>query len=123
MIIHQDALKGRDHLNIAEKQLSVIIQRIVNSVRPIRIVSYDPVACGETSTGSDLNILVVMPEGANKHQIIACIRKQLINISIVVNILVATPLLIENHRNNSRNIYRMILVEGRELYNAQAFVH
>ncbi|MHB1000047.1 MAG: hypothetical protein ACYC27_12450 [Armatimonadota bacterium] len=110
-------------MNKEEKQLSEKIQRIVNSVRPICIVSYDPAACGEVNTGGDVNILVVMPEGANKHQIIACIHRQLIDIPLVVNILVSTPLLIESRRENSRVLYRTILAQGRELYNAQAFVH
>jgi len=105
-------------MELSQEQLNEIIRRIVDSVHPERIILFGSAAHGEMGTDSDVDMLVVMPEGTNRRQVAMFLHTQFFGIPYAVDVLVTTPSLLEKHKDNIGLIYRTILAEGRELYAA-----
>jgi len=99
-----------------QEQLNLLVQRIVEAVHPKRIILFGSAARDEMGPDSDVDVLIVMPEGTNRRQTSAFLHKQLFGIPFSVDILVTTPSILEKHKDNIGLIYRTILAEGRELY-------
>jgi predicted nucleotidyltransferase len=102
----------------SNEQLDEIVQRIVDAVHPERIILFGSAASGGMGPDSDVDVLVVMPEETNRRRVAAFLHTQLFGIPFSVDILVATPSLLEKNKDNIGLIYRTILAEGRELYAA-----
>jgi len=102
--------------NTAPEQLSELTRRIVDAVHPIRIILFGSAARGETGPDSDVDVLVVMPDGTRRRETAQYIHTQLFGIPFAVDVLVATPTDLDKHRDNIGLIYRTVLREGREIY-------
>lgn len=104
--------------NQTQTELDELVRRIVQAVHPLRIILFGSAARGETGPDSDVDVLVVMPEGTRRRETAQYLHTQLFGIPFAVDILVTTPSLLEKHRENIGLIYRTILAEGKELYAA-----
>jgi uncharacterized protein len=95
-----------------------LVRQIVEAVHPLRIILFGSAARGEMGPDSDVDVLVVMPEGTHRRftaqRLYQCINR----LGMAMDFLVATPGDLEKHRNNIGLIYRTILREGREVYAA-----
>jgi predicted nucleotidyltransferase len=100
------------------EQLNELVRRIVEAVQPLRIILFGSAARGEMGTDSDVDVLVVMPENAPRRRTAQYLHTRLFGIPFAVDILVATPSMLEKHKDNIGLVYRQILAEGRELYAA-----
>ena len=105
-------------MNETPELLGELISRIVETVHPLRIILFGSAARGETGPASDLDVLVVMPEGTHRRHTAQDIYQNLFGIAIPVDIVVATPTDLEKHKDTIGLIYRTILREGREVYAA-----
>lgn len=105
-------------MELTKEQLAEIVRRIVDAVHPERIILFGSAVRGEMGADSDIDMLVVMPEGTNRRQVAKFLHTQLFGIPFSVDILVTTPYLLEKHKYNIGLNYRTILAEGRELYAA-----
>lgn len=92
--------------------------RIVEVVHPLRIILFGSAVRGEMGPNSDLDVLVVMPEGVHRRQTAQLLYQEISGLGIPFDILVATPSDLEKHKDNLGLIYRTVLLEGRELYAA-----
>lgn len=108
----------KQSINITPEHLDELVHRIVEAVHPLRIILFGSAARGEAGSDSDVDVLVVMPEGANRRETMQYLHTQLFGIPLAVDILVATPSDLERHRDNVGLIYRAVLQEGKELYAA-----
>jgi predicted nucleotidyltransferase len=95
-----------------------MIRAVVASVRPLRIILFGSAARGNIGPDSDLDLLVVMPEGTHRRKTAQRLYRQMGGIGVPFDILVATPQDLELHRNNPGLIYQTILREGTEVYAA-----
>ena len=100
------------------KTLDELIQRIVEEVHPLRIILFGSAATGELKPNSDIDLLVVMPEGVHRRRIAQSLYQKIVGLGVPFDILVATPDDLQKHKNNIGLIYRTILQEGREVYAA-----
>jgi predicted nucleotidyltransferase len=98
--------------------LEQLIARIVGAVHPLRIILFGSAARGEAGADSDVDLLVVMPDGTHRRETMQYLHTQLFGIPVAVDILVATPTDLEQHRDNIGLIYHTVLKEGREVYAA-----
>lgn len=98
--------------------LDKLVHQIVAAVDPLRIILFGSAARGQTGPDSDLDVLVVVPEGNHCRRVAQHLHQQLRHIGRPVDILVATPSILERHRNNIGLVYKAILEEGREIYAA-----
>jgi len=95
-----------------------MIRTVVASVHPLRIILFGSAARGNLGPNSDLDLLVVMPQGTHRRKTAQLLYRQMGGIGVPFDILVATPQDLELHRNNPGLIYQTILREGTEVYAA-----
>lgn len=98
------------------QMLDDLIDRIVNTVRPIKIVLFGSAARGQLRPDSDLDVMVVVPDGMHCLNTAGQLYERLLGFGLPVDILVATPRILERHKDNTGLIYRTILTEGKEIY-------
>ncbi len=76
---------------ISQQARDEVIRRIVEAVDPIRIILFGSAARGEEHEGSDVDLLVVMPDGAHRRHTAQAIYPSLLGTGVAVDVLVATP--------------------------------
>ncbi len=102
----------------SQEQLDLILQRVVEAVHPLRVVLFGSAARGEMTPDSDVDLLVVMPEGTHRRKIMEYLHTQFSGLPFPVEIVVATPEDLARYGQSVGLIYRSALGEGRELYAA-----
>ena len=95
-----------------------LVQRIIELVQPLRIILFGSAARGEMGPDSDIDVLVVMPEGVHRRRTAQLLYRQIRGLGVPFDILVATPDDLERHKDNIGLVYQSILREGREVYAA-----
>ncbi len=95
-----------------------LVQIVVASVRPLRIILFGSAARGEMGPDSDLDVLVVMPPGTHRRKTAQRLYRQIVGLGVPFDIVVATPEDLELHRSNPGLIYQTILREGTQVYAA-----
>jgi predicted nucleotidyltransferase len=93
-----------------------LVNRIVKAVHPLKIVMFGSAAQGKMNADSDIDVLVVMPDGTHCLSTTHYLYKQMRGFSLPVDILVATPGTLERHRHTTGLVYRTVLAEGKEIY-------
>ncbi len=93
-----------------------LVQKIVKVVKPQRIILFGSAARGEFGDASDIDLLIIMPEGTHRRRTAQKLYRQIRGIPASFDILVATTRDIERHKDNIGLIYHTILEEGKELY-------
>lgn len=98
-----------------------LVQSVVDGVQPLRVLLFGSRATGGARPDSDLDLLVVMPDGTDCRQMMVqaslCLPPDR---DVDVDLLVATPVQLERHRDNPGLVYHQILRTGREVYAAPA---
>ena len=93
-----------------------LVRRIVAAAHPLRIILFGSAARGTLGPDSDLDIMVVMPNGAHRAKTVRYLYRQIAGFGFPVDIVVATPDILQQHKDNIGLIYRTILAEGQEVY-------
>ena len=101
-----------------QAKLDDLVRRIVDAVHPLRIIMFGSAARGEMTPDSDVDVLVVVPEGADGLETTQLLYLRMLGLGMPVDILVTTPSRLEKHRHNIGLIYRTVLLEGRDIYAA-----
>jgi predicted nucleotidyltransferase len=97
-----------------------IIRRVVEIAHPDRIVLFGSHARGEAQEGSDIDLLVVMPEVASRRQAILQIREALVPLGISVDVLVASGADYDKWSEAPSTTLYWAKREGEVLYEAAA---
>jgi predicted nucleotidyltransferase len=100
------------------ERLDELVRRIVDAAHPLRIILFGSAARGEMGPDSDVDVLVVMPDGTHRRHTAQDIYPKLIGVGIAVDVLVATPTDLERFGDNIGLVYHEIIRDGRELYAA-----
>lgn len=101
-----------------QRSLDFLVRRIVELAHPLRIVLFGSAARGESGPDSDVDLLVVMPEGTHRRATAQALYREISGVGIPFDILVATPADLERHKENIGLVYRSALRDGREVYAA-----
>jgi predicted nucleotidyltransferase len=96
--------------------LNNLVQRIVQEIAPLRIILFGSGARNNINDNSDIDLLVVMPEGTHRRKTAQLLYKNIKNISIPFDILVVTGSDLEKYKDSVGLIYREILTEGKQVY-------
>ena len=96
--------------------LPEITSRIVKTSDPEKIVLFGSYAKGDFGPDSDLDLLVIIDGIDSPRKESNRLRRSLRGLLAPVDILVATPELIERHRKTIGLIYRPALDEGKVIY-------
>ena len=98
--------------------VDLLVRRIVEMARPLRIILFGSAARGQAGAESDVDLLVVMPEGTPRRKTAQDLYCQLTGVGVPFDLIVATPSILEKHKDNIGLIYGAILREGVEVYAA-----
>ena len=101
-----------------QAELDKLVSRVVEAVRPLRILVFGSAARGTMGPDSDIDLLVVMPEGTHRRRTAQHLYRTVRGIGLPFDIVVATPGDLEKHKDTIGLVYRRVLQEGREVYAA-----
>ena len=100
------------------KVIESLVQEIVEAIHPLKIILFGSYAQDKANPESDIDVLVVMPEGVHCRRTAQLLYRQIKGLGVPFDILVTTPGALEMHKDNIGLIYRTILKEGKEIYAA-----
>jgi predicted nucleotidyltransferase len=103
---------------VTELAVREAVERIVQEVHPTRIILFGSMARNEQRAESDVDLLVVMPDGTHKRHTAQMLYRKLRGLPVPVDVLVTTEADLVRQKDNPGLIYRTILQEGRQLYAA-----
>jgi predicted nucleotidyltransferase len=103
-----------------QQQLDELVRRIVDAIHPLRIILFGSAARGEMDPDSDVDVMVVMPEGVNPHRTAGFLYQQFWGLPFAVDVIVATPEELDRYRDDIGFIYYDVIREGKEIYAAAA---
>ncbi len=100
------------------QKLGNLVNAIVATVHPLRVVLFGSAARGDAGPDSDVDLLVVMPDGTHRRHTAQALYRQIRGIGLPFDLIVATRSDLERHGNDPGLIYATILREGKILYAA-----
>lgn len=98
--------------------LDELVRRILQVVQPKRLILFGSAARGQMSSKSDLDVLVVMPDGIHRRRTAQSIYRNLAGLGVAKDILVVTETDVKQHGENTSLALYPALREGKELYYA-----
>ena len=101
-----------------ERLLSELVRRIVESVKPRRIILFGSAARGKMGPNSDLDVLLVMPDGVHRRRTAQQAYRSLRALGVSKDVIVVTEGDVRQHSENHSLILHPALKEGKELYRA-----
>jgi HEPN domain-containing protein/predicted nucleotidyltransferase len=93
-----------------------VVEQIVAESEPLRIILFGSRAQASTRSDSDIDLLVVMPEGTDRREAMVQIGSRIDRSHCGVDVLVATPAFLEAQADNPGLIYGQILRTGFDVY-------
>jgi predicted nucleotidyltransferase len=99
-----------------QKDIDRLVKSVVEAVQPLRIILFGSSARDDATVDSDVDLLVIMPEGVHRRETARYLYRHLGETGAPVDILVATPNDLKRHKDNIGLIYRTVLQEGKEVY-------
>jgi predicted nucleotidyltransferase len=109
---------GGFRMRADQRQLDELVRRIVEAVHPQKIILFGSAARGEIGPDSDVDVMVVMPEGTHRLRTSGYLHTQLSGIPFPVDIVIATETDLKRYADDIGFIYRRVLKEGKQLYAA-----
>jgi predicted nucleotidyltransferase len=100
--------------------LNELVNRIVDAVHPLQIILFGSSARDEMHQNSDLDVMVVVPNGTHCRKTAQKIYRRLVDLGCAKDVIVATPSLLDAHKDNEYLVYHSALTEGKTLYHAIA---
>ncbi len=97
-----------------------VVSRIVDSVKPLRIILFGSAARGQMHVSSDLDVLVVMPDGTHRLNTMGLLFCKTADLGLPIDFVVTTPTSLEKYKDQPGMIFRAALRDGKELYAAAA---
>jgi predicted nucleotidyltransferase len=101
-----------------EGALARLVSQIVAAVGPLRIILFGSAARGEMREGSDLDLLVVVPDGTHRRHTAQHLYCAVRGIGVPFDLVVATPSDPARYGDAPGLVYATALREGKLLYGA-----
>lgn len=102
------------------QDFSELVRRIIEATHPLRIILFGSAARGQIGANSDLDVLVVVPDGVHRRKTAQIIYRHLVGFGFATDVIVATEGDLAKHGRDPWHIYQNALTEGKELYHAVA---
>ena len=103
---------------ITKESIDHAVSRIVELTHPLRVILFGSAVRGEIDPDSDVDFLIVVPEGMPPLETAQDLYCSLPDVKFPIDLLVVTPSFLQRHADNIGMIYRTILREGVEVYAA-----
>jgi len=99
--------------------IRMMVDRIVQQFRPLRVILFGSHARGSAVAESDVDLLVVLREVTDKRRVTVEIRRALGDLPVSKDIVVTTPDEIARRGDLVGSVLRPALQEGKILYEQQ----
>jgi predicted nucleotidyltransferase len=96
--------------------LNELVRRIVEVVQPQRIILFGSAVRGDMRPDSDIDILVVVPDGTHRRHTAQTIYQNLIGLPAAADVVIATESDLHQYGDNFSLVYYPALREGRAIY-------
>lgn len=103
---------------VSQDTLRELVCRIVHAVQPKRIILFGSAARGQMRPTSDLDVLVVMPDGVHRRETARRINRVLLRLGVPTDVVVATEGDVQRYANEDSLVICPALREGKEIYHA-----
>ena len=103
-----------------DQDFNELVRRIIAAAHPLRIILFGSAARGQIGPNSDLDVLVVVPDGVHRRKTAQLVYRHLIGFGFATDVIVATVGDLARHGRAPWRIYRKALEEGKEFYHAVA---
>ncbi len=111
---HLEVLLMRLEQAVLDKIVAVILQH----TQPLKIVLFGSAARGELGPDSDIDIMVVVPEGVDGFQVAWSSYPKLTNLGVGVDLVIVTLSDLQKKQHDKSLVFHAALREGIELYAA-----
>ena len=108
-------IRGASRARLSE-EVRLVVDQVVAEVDPLRVILFGSRAKGTARLDSDIDLLVVMPEGISALPTMQRLYCSIDHAHAAVDYLVATPSVLERHAENIGLVYKEILRTGRDVY-------
>ena len=100
----------------AARWMPAVKRRIVRAVKPLRVVLFGSQATGGARPDSDLDLLVVMPDGADEFAVALAVRAAVRALPLSKDVIVTTPARIRRYGDVPGTIIHEALSTGATIY-------
>ncbi len=101
---------------LKQEILDDLVQRVVQAVHPRRIILFGTAATGRMGPDSDLDLLVIMPDGVHRRRTAQAIYRSLTGLGMAKDIVVVTESDVREYGGNPSLVLFPALREGTEVY-------
>jgi predicted nucleotidyltransferase len=112
----EEPLKAENALMTPADLIAEMTERIVRDFHPLRVILFGSHARGEAGPYSDIDLLVVLPQIADKRQATVEILRALSDRRVPTDIVVTTPDEIARRGDLIGTVLRPALREGKVVY-------
>jgi uncharacterized protein len=103
---------------VNQELLDRLVAKVVERVQPRRIILFGSAARGQLGPHSDLDLLVVMPDGVHRRRTAQSIYRALDGLGIPKDVVVVTESDVRQFSGEPSVVILPALREGKELYRA-----
>ena len=107
---------GRERAADIDAVVATMVQRLSNQFDPDRVILFGSRARGDAREWSDVDLLVVMPDGTDRREAAVDMGVALGDLPVAKDIVVTTPSDIEQRGDVIGTVLRPALREGTVLY-------
>jgi predicted nucleotidyltransferase len=98
--------------------LDDVVRLIVDAVKPVRIILFGSAARGQMNENSDLDLLIIMPDGTHRRNTGRTVYRALAELDLSKDVIVVTEDDVRKYRDEPSLVICPALREGREIYRA-----
>jgi predicted nucleotidyltransferase len=98
--------------------ITQLLPSIIALAQPQRVILFGSAASGRTGPDSDLDFLVIIPDGKKPAAVTNRLNMEIRNKPMPCDFIVTTPAAILKNKAKPGGIYQTALAEGKELYAA-----
>ena len=105
-------------MSAATQSVDEAVRRIVRDTRPLKVVMFGSAARGAAGPESDLDLLIVMPDGADRLETAYLAHSSLRGLECPADIVVVLESEVAALKENPSLVIHTALSEGKEVYHA-----